>query len=94
MSGATRATALSLKGKRRFLATFRTLTCSQTQEQLGWLLQGYIQRHASEHGCGDFFDAEHTVLTWTRENKRQHSDRSANVEWVRLKSAETYANFT
>jgi hypothetical protein len=82
------------KGKRRSLTTFRTLTYSQTEEQRSWLLQGYIQRHASEHGFGDFFDADYAFLTWTRENKRQISDRSAYVEWVRLNFPETYAKFT
>jgi hypothetical protein len=82
------------KGKRRSLCTFRTLTYSQTQEQLSWLLQGYIQRHASEHDFGDFFDADYAFLNWTRENKLQRSDRSAYVEWVRLNFPETYAKFT
>jgi hypothetical protein len=77
------------KGKRRSLATFRTLTYSQTEEQLSWLLQGYMQRHASEHGLGDFFDADYAFFTWARENKRQQSDRSAYVEWVRLNFPET-----
>jgi hypothetical protein len=82
------------KGQRRDLATFRTLTYSQTEEQRSWLLQGYIQRHASEHGFGDFVDADYAFLAWTRENKRQRSDRSAYVEWVRLTYPETYAKFT
>ena len=57
------------KGKRRSLATFRTLTYSQTEEQLSWLLQGYVQRHASEHGSDTFFDADYAFLTWTREKQ-------------------------
>ena len=82
------------KGNRRSLATFRTLTYSQTEEQLSRVLQGYIERHASEHGFGDYFDAADAFLTWTRENKRPRSDRSAYVEWVRLSFPETYAKFT
>lgn len=81
------------KGKRRSLSTFRTLSYSQTQEQLSWLLQGYIQRHPSEHGFEDFFDADYAFLDWTRANKRQRSDRSAYVDWVRLKFPQTYEKF-
>lgn len=81
------------KGKRRDLATFRTLTYSQTEEQLSWVLQGYMQRHASEHGFGDVFDVDYAFLTWARENKRDRSDRSTYVEWVRLNFPEAYAKF-
>jgi hypothetical protein len=81
------------KGKRRSFSTFRTVTYSQTHEQLSWLLQGYMQRHASEHGFGDSFDADYAFLQWARKNKRQRSDRSAYVEWVRLNFPETYAKF-
>ena len=81
------------KGKHRSLATFRTLTYSQTEEQLSWLLQGYLQRHASEHGFGDLFDADYAFITWARENKRQRSDRSAYVEWVQRNFPQTYAKF-
>lgn len=81
------------KGKRRSLATFRTVTYCQTEEQLSWLLQGDMQRHASEHGFGDSFDADYAFYAWTRENKREHSDRSAYVEWVRVKFPETYAKY-
>ena len=82
------------KGKRRSLATFRTVTYCQTEEQLSWLLQGHMQQHASEYGFGDFFDADYAFSTWARENKRQRSDRSAYVEWVRLKFPKAYSNFT
>jgi len=81
------------KGKRRDLATFRTLTYSQTDEQLSWLLQGFVQRNAVEHGFQDIFDADYAFLLWTRENKRQRSDRTAYVEWVRTQFPETYALF-
>jgi hypothetical protein len=53
-----------------------------------------MQRHASEHGFGDFFDADYAFFAWARENKRQQSDRSAYIEWVRLNFPETYAKFT
>jgi len=81
------------KGKQRAFNTFRTLSDSQTEEQLNWLLQGYMQRHASQHGFGDFFDADYAFLTWARENKRHRSDRSAYVEWVQYKFPQTYAKF-
>lgn len=81
------------KGKRRELATFRTLTYSQTEEQLSWLLQGYIQRNATVHGFQDVFDADYAFLQWTRQNKRSRSDRIAYVEWVRTTFPETYARF-
>ncbi len=45
------------KGKLRELSTFRTLTYSQTEEQLSWLLEGYIQGKSKELGIGDHFDA-------------------------------------
>jgi hypothetical protein len=50
------------KGKRRSFCTFRTLTYSQTEEQLSWLLQGYVEQNPSEHGFGDFFDAKYAIL--------------------------------
>jgi hypothetical protein len=81
------------KGKRRSFDTYRTLTYSQTEEQLSWLLQGYMQRHATAHGYGDFFDADYAFYTWAKQNKRQRSDRSAYVEWVRLHFPDTYAKF-
>lgn len=81
------------RGKRRSFTTFRTLTYSQTEEQLSWLLQGYLQRHAADHGFSDFFEADYAFLTWAKENKRQRSDRSAYVEWVRVKFPEIYAKF-
>lgn len=81
------------RGKTRSLATFRTLTYSQTEEQLSWLLQGYIQRHARDHGFEDVFDADYTFLKWRRENGRQQTERSAYVEWVRTHFPQTFSKF-
>jgi hypothetical protein len=81
------------KGPHRSFAVHRTLTYSQTEEQLSWLLQGYIQRHANNHGFGDFFDADYAFYTWAKLNKKQRSDRSAYVCWVREHFPQTYALF-
>ena len=59
------------------------MTYAQTEEQLSWLLQGYIQTHPKEHGYEDFFDTDYAFYTWAKRNKKQRSDRSAYVAWVR-----------
>lgn len=81
------------RGKRRDLSIFRTLTYSQTEEQLSWLLQGYIQKNANEHGFDDFFDADCAFYKWCKKNRKQKSDRYAYVEWVRLNFPETYTKY-
>ena len=81
------------RGKRRDFSTFRTLTYSQDEEQLSWLLQGYVQKNANEHGFEDFFDADRAFYKWCKKNKRQRSDRCAYVRWVRLNFPETYTKF-
>ena len=82
-----------VRGKRRTLNTFRTLSYSQTEEQLSWLLQGYVQRHAEENGFDDFFHVDHEFFVWAQERKRPLKDRSAYVEWVRERLPEVYAQF-
>ncbi|MEQ5826096.1 hypothetical protein J3456_01855 [Sulfitobacter sp. NFXS29] len=81
------------RGKQRELSTFRTLTYSQTEEQLSWLLQGHIQRNAQQHGFVDSFEADYAFLEWCVENKRKRGDRSNYVDWVRLKYPDTYFKY-
>ncbi len=82
-----------VRGRRRSFGTFRTLTYSQTEEQLSWLLQGAIQSSAREHGFVDSFDADVAFIRWAKEKKRMQSDRIAYVEWVRENFPETYRKF-
>lgn len=81
------------RGKQRSFSTFRTLTYSQTEEQLSWLLQGYVEGRPQEHGFGDHFDAHYAYFVWAREHKRSLTDRSAYVEWVRVTFPQTYSQF-
>lgn len=81
------------RGKQRSFSTFRTLTYSQTEEQLSWLLQGHIEGRPQEHGFGDHFDAQYAYFVWAREHKHSLSDRSAYVEWVRTTFPQTYSKF-
>lgn len=81
------------KGKIRNLSTFRTLTYSQTEEQLSWLLQGYVQSHPSEHGFIDSFEADYAHHQWAKQNKRSANDRPVYVDWVRLNFPDTYSKF-
>jgi len=71
------------RGAQRDLNRFRTLTYSQTDEQLSWLLQGHIQMNAQQYGFSDSFEADYAYFAWTKQNKRRHADRSAYVQWVR-----------
>ena len=86
-------TPYKARGKIRDLATFRTLTYSQTEEQLSWLLQGYMQRNATDFGFSDHFDADYAFYEWSRENKKHSQKRSAYVEWIRLNYPEVYLKF-
>lgn len=86
-------TPYKARGKFRALATFRTLTYSQTEEQLSWLLQGYMQRNATEYGFGDHFEADFAFCEWTKQNKKQQSNRSAYVEWIRQQFPDVYLKF-
>ncbi|OYX50111.1 MAG: hypothetical protein B7Y90_05360 [Alphaproteobacteria bacterium 32-64-14] len=79
-------------GKRRDFSTFRTLTYSQTDEQLSWLLQGYIHGKAQDHGFEDHFAADFAFGAWAK-LKKWPADRSTYVEWVREVFPETYAMF-
>ena len=81
------------RGKVRDWSTFRTLTYSQTEEQLSYLLQSYMHRRAREHGFRDSFDADYAYLVWTRERKKSRKDRSAYCEWMRERFPKTYALF-
>lgn len=85
--------AYAVPGKRRNFATFRTLTYSQTEEQLSWLLQGYIQGNAAEHGFEDHFAADYAFHQWAKANKRLPSERATYVDWVRANHPETYSKF-
>ncbi|WP_353256217.1 hypothetical protein, partial [Hyphomonas sp.] len=81
------------RGKQRSFSTFRTLTYSQTEEQLSWLLQSYVEGRPQEHGFGDHFDAHYAFFVWAREHKHSLSDRSAYVDWVRTTFPQTYSHF-
>jgi hypothetical protein len=81
------------RGRFRDWSTFRTLTYSQTEEQLSYLLQGYMQRHPHEHGFNDSFEADYAYLVWTREQKKSGKDRSAYCAWMRERFPNTYALF-
>ncbi|MEQ9505618.1 MAG: hypothetical protein RLO80_05065 [Hyphomonas sp.] len=81
------------RGKQRSFSTFRTLTYSQTEEQLSWLLQSYVEGRPQEHGFGDHFDAHYAYFVWAREHKHSSSDRSAYVDWVRTTVPQTYSQF-
>jgi hypothetical protein len=83
----------SAGGKVRDLSTFRTLTYSQTEEQLSYQLQSYIHRRPHEHGFSDPFEADYAYLVWTRERKKSRKDRSAYCEWMRERFPKTYALF-
>ena len=79
-------------GKRRDFSTFRTLTYSQTEGQLSWLLQAYIHRKPRDHGFDDSFAADFAFGQWAKEKKRP-ADRLTYVEWVQDLFPETYAIF-
>lgn len=79
------------RGKRRELATFRTLTYSQTEEQLSWLLQGHVQQNAATLGFDDSFDADRAYSKWCSKSRRHINDRSSYVNWVRECLPETYS---
>lgn len=81
------------RGKVREWSTFRTLTYSQTEEQLSNLLQSYMHRHLREHGFSDAFEADYAYLLWTRERKKSRKDRSAYCEWIRERFPKTYGRF-
>ncbi len=81
------------RGKVRDWSTFRTLTYSQTEEQLSYLLQSYMHRRPREHGFRDLFDADYAYLVWTRDRKKSQKDRSAYCEWMRERFPKTYALF-
>jgi hypothetical protein len=84
--------AYAAPGKRRDFSTFRTLTYSQTDEQLSWLLQGYIHGKTQDHGFDDHFAADFAYSEWAKK-KKQPVDRSTYVAWVRESFPETYAVF-
>ena len=81
------------RGNYRNLNTFRTMSYCQTDEQLSWLLQGFIQRSAQELGYEDSFDADYAYFQWTQEKKLKHVDRSNYVAWVREKHQSVLLKF-
>ena len=81
------------KGKRRDLSTFRTLTYSQTDEQLSYLLEGHMQRRRKDYGFADIFDVQVAFHKWCKANRRSSNDRHAYVEWVRLEFPYAYELF-
>lgn len=81
------------KGRRRELNTFRTLTYSQTEDQLGCVLQAHVSRNYKEHGFMEPFEASMAYHHWARAHKRRLSDRLAVVDWVRDAFPATYALF-
>lgn len=80
-------------GKRRDFSTFRTLTYSQTEEQLGWLLRGYVHTHLKAHGFEDRIDADLAFDRWAKAAKKKPADPSVFVEWVRMTFPRTYVAF-
>lgn len=70
------------RGKIRNMSTFRTLSYCQTEEQLGWLLQGRVQATAKTLGYIDSIEADMAFRRWFKTMKRM-PERSAYVKWVR-----------
>lgn len=80
-------------GKRREFSTFRTLTYCQTEEQLSWLLRGYVHTHLPAHGFEDRIDADLAFDRWAKAQKKAATDSSVFVEWVRTTFPRTYGTF-
>lgn len=80
-------------GKRRDFSTFRTLTYCQTEEQLSWLLRGYVHSHLKAHGFEDRIDADLAIDRWAKAEKKAAADPSTFVAWVRETFPETYSAF-
>jgi hypothetical protein len=80
-------------GKQRNFSTFRTLTYSQTEEQLSWLLRGYVHTHLKAHGFEHRIDADLAFDRWAKAHKRAAADPSTFVAWVRETFPKTYDSF-
>lgn len=84
---------MSLKRGRKTPAigfsAFRTLSYSQTEEQMGWLLRSRIEGQPEEYGFGDFFDAQVAFNDWFKVEKAAGRN-STYVDWVRQRFPELY----
>lgn len=85
--------AYATSGKRREFSTYRTLTYCQTEEQLSWLLRGYVHTHLPAHGFKDHIDADLAFDRWAKAAKKSGADPSVFVEWVRTNYPKTYGTF-
>jgi hypothetical protein len=80
-------------GKKRDLSTFRTLTYSQTDEQLSYLLESHMRRQRKDYGFDDKFDVDCAFRQWCKANRRSFNDRHAYVDWVRTEFPNAYEPF-
>ncbi|RYG31894.1 MAG: hypothetical protein EON93_12180 [Burkholderiales bacterium] len=85
--------AYAVAGKERNFSTFRTLTYSQTEEQLCWLLKGYIHTNLQAHGFEHYIDADLAFAAWAKAQKKPAKEASVFVQWVRECFPPTYGAF-
>lgn len=85
--------AYAVPGKRRNLATFGTLSYSQTEEQLSWLVKGYIYTSLARHGFDNSIDADLAYRQWSRDNKASMDDPATFLAWESDRFPNTYNLF-
>ena len=71
-------------------SAFRTLSYSQTREQLGVLLRSRIEGNPNKFGFSDFFEAQIAFLNWSKEAKKNNA-QNTYVDWVVAEFPELYA---